>query len=66
MPSWQWRAGRPDGFPVRAFHVQQLRILLDQRVLRLDQDLDQRLFGQFAQRGDDRQAADQFRESGRT
>jgi len=55
------QCGRTD-FQFRAFHFQQFRILLDQRILRLDQDLDQRLFRQFAQGGDDRQAADEFRD----
>jgi hypothetical protein len=36
--------------------------LLDQRVLGLDQDLDQRFLVQLAQRGDHRQTADQFRD----
>ena len=39
---------------------EELLVLLDQRVLRLGEDLHQRVFGQLAQRGDDRQAADQF------
>ena len=46
----------------RAFHLEQLRILLDQRILRLDEDLDQRLFRQFRQGGDDGQTAHQFRD----
>ena len=39
-----------------------LLVLLDQRVLRLGEDLDHRVLGQLAQRGDHRQAAHQFRD----
>ncbi|MNT44570.1 hypothetical protein D3C72_1811040 [compost metagenome] len=47
-------------FQLDAFHRQQLLVLLDQRVLGLDQDLHQRGLVQLGQRGDHRQAADQF------
>ena len=43
-----------------AFHREQLLVLLDQRVLRLGEDLHQRVLGQLAERRDHRQAADQF------
>src|SRR5205085_11091267 len=42
------------------FHVEQLGILLHQRVLRLDQDLDQGLFVEVHQGRNDRQAADEL------
>src|SRR4051794_19412884 len=44
------------------FHVEQLGILLHERVLRLDQDLDQRFLVEVHQRRDHRQAADELRD----
>ena len=41
-------------------HVEQLLILLHQRVLRLDQDLDQGFLVEVLERGDHRQAADEL------
>jgi hypothetical protein len=43
------------------FHLEQPLILLDQRVLRLGQDLDQRFLVEVFQRRDHRQTADEFR-----
>src|SRR6202790_2559275 len=43
-----------------AFHAKHLVILLDQRILGLDQNLNQRRVVEFFQRGDDRQAADEL------
>ena len=73
------RAGLPlDGLPgngvkrvvgelqLDVLHVEQLGVLLDQRVLRLDQDLDQGGFVEVLQRRDHRQTADELRDSGRT
>ena len=43
-------------------HLEQPLILLDQRVLRLGQDLDQRRLVEVFQRRQNRQAADEFRD----
>src|ERR1700676_797899 len=43
-----------------AFHAKHLVILLDQRILGLDQNLNQRCVVEFFQRGDDRQAANEL------
>ncbi len=43
-------------------HLEQPLILLDQRVLRLGQDLHQRVLVEILQRRDDRQTADEFRD----
>jgi hypothetical protein len=40
--------------------AEELLVLLDQRVLGLDEDLDQRRLVEFLQRGDHRKAADQL------
>src|SRR4029079_7771810 len=47
-------------FELDAFHAKHFLVLLDQRVLRLDQDLDQRGIVEFLERGDDRQPADEL------
>ena len=47
-------------FKLYAFHGEQFAVLLDQRVFRFGQNLYQRVFGQFAERGHHRQAADQL------
>jgi hypothetical protein len=44
-----------------AFHVEQLAVLLAERVLRLDQDRDQRLFVELVERRHHRQTADELR-----
>ena len=44
------------------FHLEQPLVLLDQRVLRLDQDFLQRRLVEILKRRDDRQAADEFRD----
>ena len=46
-PSWRWPTGRPGDFQFDIFHREQLLVLLDQRILRLGQDLDQCRFFQF-------------------
>ena len=43
-------------------HLEQPLVLLDQRVLRLGQDLDQRRLVEVLERRDHRQAADEFRD----
>src|ERR1700732_529045 len=43
-----------------AFHAKHLVVLLDQRILGLDEDLDQRGIVELFQRRDDRQAADEL------
>ena len=43
-----------------AFHAEHLLVLLDQRVLRLDQDLDQRRLVELVERRHDRQPADEL------
>ena len=43
-------------------HLEQALVLLDQRVLRLGQDLDQRVLVEVLERRDHRQAADEFRD----
>ena len=45
-----------------AFHLEHALILLGQRVLRPRQNFDQRRFRQIAQRREDRQTADEFRD----
>src|SRR6185503_18151188 len=47
---------------LHALHVEQALVLLDERVLRLGQDLDQRAFVELFQRREHRQAADEFRD----
>ncbi len=47
-------------FQLDIFHVEQLGILLDQRILGLDQDLDQRFLVEVGKGRDDRQPADEF------
>ena len=42
---------------VDAFHVEQFAVLLGERVLRLQQDLDEGILIEFLERRDDRQAA---------
>ena len=49
-----------------AVELEELVELLDQGVARLDQDPDQRIAVQRADRGDHRQPADELRESART
>src|SRR5690606_31875683 len=44
------------------FHLEQALVLLDQRVLRLGQDLDQRILVEVFQRRQNRQTADEFRD----
>ena len=45
-----------------ALQLEQALILLDERVLRLGQDLDQRRLVEILERRDDRQTADEFRD----
>ena len=45
-----------------AFHVEQLAVLLGERVLRLGQDRHQRRLVELVERRDDRQAADELRD----
>ena len=45
---------------IGVLHLEQPLVLLDQRVLRLGQDLLQRLFVEILERRDDRQTADEF------
>ena len=43
-----------------ALHVEELLVLLHERVLRLDEDLHQRVIIEIVQRGEDRQPADEL------
>ena len=45
---------------LHAVHLEELLVLLDQAVLRLGEDVDQRVLVELVQRGDDRQAADEL------
>jgi len=47
---------------LHVFELEHLAILLDQRVLGLDEDLDERLVIEAADRADHRQAADELRD----
>ena len=47
---------------LHAVHGELLAVLFDQRVFRLGEDGHQFVLGQFAQRGNDGQAADEFRD----
>ena len=63
MAAWRSRVERvlvEGEFDV--LHLEQALILLDQRVLRLGQDLDQRILVEVLQRREHRQAADEFRD----
>ena len=42
------------------FHLEELLVLLGERVLRLDQDADQGFLGELGHRADDRQPADEL------
>src|SRR2546429_1341187 len=52
-------------FELDAFHQEQPLVLLDERVFRLGEDLDQRVLVELLERGEHRQPADEFRDEDR-
>src|SRR5437588_2413543 len=54
--------GRRAHFELDAFHQEQPLVLLDERVFRLGEDLDQRVLIELLERGEHRQPADEFRD----